>query len=139
MRKEYAILLALLPLCLMSCNVRKPSVVSIRKEINFIIDTALQREYVDTKSFEGYDTTNTKKMIVSAEAAFERVKPSINNLIEEGIIEIQGPFHIRLINDSIWIIRNEPASKIGELLFGGAVYYEIRKADGCILKGIIEE
>lgn len=139
MRKKYAILLALLPLCLISCNVRKPSVISIREEVNFIIDTTLQQEYVDTKPFERYDTANTKKMIVSVEAAFERVKPSINNLIEEGIIEIQGPFHICLINDSIWIIRNEPDSKIGKLLFGGAVYYEIRKADGCILKAIIEE
>ena len=139
MKKKYVILLALLSLCFTSCNVRNPSAISIREEANFIIDTTLRQEHMDIQPFEEYDTTNAKKRIVSAEAAFERVKSSINNLIDEGIIGLQDTFHIHPIHDSIWITRNKSVSKTGEWLFGGGVYYEIRQADGCILKSIIEE
>lgn len=139
MRKEYVIPLALLFLCLVGCNVKRSKTANIREEMNFIVDTTLQQEYVDVKPFEECDTVNTNKMIASVKDVFEKVKPSINSLIEEGIIEIRGPLHIHLINDSIWIVRSEPASKIDELLFGGTVYYEIRKIDGCTLKRIIEE
>lgn len=139
MRKEYVISLALLLLCLAGCNVKGSKTANIREEVNFIIDTTLRKEYVDVKPFEECDTISTNKMIVSVEDAFEKVKPSIKSLIEQGVIEIQGPLHIHLINDSIWIVKSEPVSRIDELLFGGTVYYEIRKNDGFILKCIIEE
>lgn len=139
MREKYIISLTLLYLCLAGCSVRKSKTTNIWEEVSFIIDTTLQQECVDIKPFEECDTITTNKMIVSVEHAFERVKPSINSLIEEGVIEVQGPFHIHLIHDSIWIVRSEPVSKIDELLFGGAVYYEIRKNDGFVLKRIIEE
>jgi len=139
MRKKHIISLTLLYLCLAGCSVRKSKTTNIQEEVSFIIDTTLQQEYVDVKPFEGCDTISTNKIIVSVEDVFEKVKPCINSLVKEGIIEIQGPLHIHLINDSIWIVRSKPVSKTNELFFGGTVYYEIRKNDGFVLKRIIEE
>lgn len=138
MKKEYVILLVLLFFCIIVYNTKR-EIVSIQEGGNFVIDTTLQREYEDVKFIKDHETSHTSKVIVSAKAAFERVKPSVNSLIQEGIIGIQDSFRIRLVNDSIWIIKSEPVSETGKLQFGGAVYYEIRKVDGYILKSVIEE
>lgn len=137
--KVKGILLFMLYFCLCSCNMKRQKLIASTHNISFVVDTNLQREYLDVKSFKEFGIANERGTIFSAEAAFNIVEPHINSLIEEDIIASQQVFHIALINDSIWIIKGEPISKANELIFGGAVYYEIRKCDGYLLKCIVEE
>lgn len=134
---KYFLLITMSVFCITSCNMRRQKARDTSNNMKFVIDTNLQQEYLDVDPLIEY-MTGTQKSIISAEKAFEKVKPSINDLVEKGIIH-QTPFHIHLVNDSIWIIRNEVTSSEKELFFGGTVYFEVRKKDGCILKCIVEE
>lgn len=107
----------------------------IRDSTNYIIDSTLQRHYVD-------DTPFIRRIvnyeIVNAEQLYHIVKPILNKTWGEDIISIQKPFRINQI-DKVWIITGSlPRLKSGKDVVGGVFYMEI-KNDGTLLKSIHSE
>lgn len=131
---RYFILLLFI-LCAYGCSNKNNN--QIQKS-DYIIDTTLQFEYIDIP-FNEYQPKCKSKVNIEEKDAFNIACEIINKMHNHEII-LHLPLRMRLINDSVWIIRNMNVSKNpNEILFGGAIYLEIRKSDGCILKSIIEE
>lgn len=137
MIKAY-ILLLLLSL-ISGCTAKREKFIGSVSNIHFIVDTTLQRQYLDVKPFDNPDTLQTKNPICSAEEVFQKIKPNINRLITKGVIWNNQVFHINLVYDSIWVIWSKPMTEANELLFGGTIYYEIHRNDGYLLKSVLEE
>ena len=124
-------------LCIYGCS-EKNKKIQIQNN-DYIIDTTLQIEYIDDASFERFQMKYNNSVEIREEDAFNIACEAIKKMQNHGI-KLHLPLRMHLVNDSIWIIRNEPIpSKGNEIFFGNSVYLEIRKMDGLILKGIIEE
>lgn len=112
---------------------------SNKKTKDFVIDTTLERDYFDDVIRRRYVPDHWKGGTVNtADEAFQIAKPKLL-FITDGDIELQKPFHINLVNDSIWIVHGYPQPTDGSIYMGGGIYMEILKEDGSISKIIIEE
>lgn len=111
---------------------------SNKKTKDFVIDTTLERDYFDDV-IRRYVPDHWKGGTVNtADEAFQIAKPNLL-FITDGDIKLQKPFHINLVNDSIWIVYGYPQPTDGSIYMGGGIYMEILKEDGSISKIIIEK
>ena len=101
--------------------------------LDFVLDTTLQREYLDEP--EDSSILNNNKEICSAEAAFKMAEPLLNRAYGKENISFQKPFRINLV-DNIWVIFGTLRKATEGVVLGGTAYMEIRKDDGKILKAI---
>ena len=103
--------------------------------VNYIVDSTLQRHYIDDSVFN-YTIVNNE--IVNEEQLYSIVEPILNDTWGKEAMAIQKPFHINLI-DNIWVIEGSlPRLKNGDDVVGGVFYMEVRK-DGVLLKLIHSE
>lgn len=126
--------LLLIILCVYSCNDKKKS--QHQENTYYIIDTTLQFYYNYYKHDSCFSEYQTNYSNIDEIDAFNIACKEIKSLEKDGI-DLYLPLRMYLLNDSVWIVYNNPSSN--EIVFGGDVYLEIRKKDGCILKGIIGE
>lgn len=102
--------------------------------LDFILDTTLQREYIDVQEDSSALSVNSKD-VFSAEVAFKIAEPLLNSAYGKDNITSQKPFRIKLINN-VWVIAGTlPKTKGGRVL-GGTAYIEIKKSNGQVLKAI---
>ena len=106
---------------------------------DFVVDTTLSRQYLEDKGqISNISTHWTGGEVKTAEEAYRIAEPLFLK-INHGDIELEKPFHINLINDTIWAIYGYPQAIDGTIYFGGDMYVEIKKKDGTISKMILGE
>jgi hypothetical protein len=103
--------------------------------VNYIVDSTLQRHYIDD-SVSNYTIVNNE--IVNEEQLYYIIEPILNDTWGKEEMAIQKPFRINLI-DNIWIITGSlPRLKDGGDVIGGVFYMEVKK-DGVLLKLVHSE
>ena len=107
----------------------------VRDSINYIVDSTLQRQYIDE---ENLLKRITNHVIINIEQLYHIIEPILCKTWGDEEITIQKPFRINQI-DTIWIITGTlPRLKNGEDVLGGVFYMEVRK-DGVLQKSIHSE
>lgn len=109
-------------------------------DLKYIVDTTLRPfpEYLeDTMDCRNYNT----RPVSTVEEVFLLLKPNIISLIREQYIWPNVIAYINLVDNDIWVVNVVlPQEKQNNIqAFGGSVYYEVKKSNGCILKAIIGE
>ena len=106
--------------------------------MDFIVDSTLERIYLNENQHLSIPQKWRGGEVKTAADAYKIAEPEflfINNCN----IELEKPFHINLVNDSIWIVYAYPQPVNNDIYMGGGMYMEILKSNGGILKMIIEE
>lgn len=107
----------------------------VRDSINYIVDSILQRQYIDEENLLKRITNHE---IINIEQLYHIIEPILCKTWGDEEITIQKPFRINQI-DTIWIITGTlPRLKNGEDVLGGVFYMEVRK-DGVLQKSIHSE
>lgn len=107
----------------------------VRDSINYIVDSTLQRQYIDEENLLKRITNHE---IINIEQLYHIIEPILCKTWGDEEITIQKPFRINQI-DTIWIITGTlPRLKNGEDVLGGVFYMEVRK-DGVLQKSIHSE
>ena len=107
----------------------------VRDSINYIVDSTLQRQYIDEENLLKRITNHE---ILNIEQLYHIIEPILCKTWGDEEITIQKPFRINQI-DTIWIITGTlPRLKNGEDVLGGVFYMEVRK-DGVLQKSIHSE
>ena len=107
----------------------------VRDSINYIVDSTLQRQYIDEENLLKRITNHE---IINIEQLYHIIEPIQCKTWGDEEITIQKPFRINQI-DTIWIITGTlPRLKNGEDVLGGVFYMEVRK-DGVLQKSIHSE
>lgn len=107
----------------------------VRDSINYIVDSTLQRQYIDEENLLKRITNHE---IINIEQLYHIIEPILCKTWGDEEITIQKPFRINQI-DTIWIITGTlPQLKNGEDVLGGVFYMEVRK-DGVLQKSIHSE
>ncbi|MBQ8602641.1 MAG: hypothetical protein IJ413_08900 [Bacteroides sp.] len=107
----------------------------VRDSINYIVDSTLQRQYIDEENLLKRITNHE---IINIEQLYHIIEPILCKTWGDEEIIIQKPFRINQI-DTIWIITGTlPRLKNGEDVLGGVFYMEVRK-DGVLQKSIHSE
>ena len=107
----------------------------VRDSINYIVDSTLQRQYIDEENLLKRITNHE---IINIEQQYHIIEPILCKTWGDEEITIQKPFRINQI-DTIWIITGTlPRLKNGEDVLGGVFYMEVRK-DGVLQKSIHSE
>lgn len=107
----------------------------VRDSINYIVDSTLQRQYIDEENLLKRITNHE---IINIEQLYHIIEPILSKTWGDEEITIQKPFRINQI-DTIWIITGTlPRLKNGEDVLGGVFYMEVRK-DGVLQKSIHSE
>ena len=107
----------------------------VRDSINYIVDSTLQRQYIDEENLLKRITNHE---IINIEQLYHVIEPILCKTWGDEEITIQKPFRINQI-DTIWIITGTlPRLKNGEDVLGGVFYMEVRK-DGVLQKSIHSE
>lgn len=107
----------------------------VRDSINYIVDSILQRQYIDEENLLKRITNHE---IINIEQLYHIIEPILCKTWGYEEITIQKPFRINQI-DTIWIITGTlPRLKNGEDVLGGVFYMEVRK-DGVLQKSIHSE
>lgn len=104
----------------------------------FIMDTTLSRCYTHDIIPSYIDLYN--KAIITHDELKEKVGTVLYPIVEKKIITMPNYFITNLVQDSIWVVKgiNKPLHN-DEIGFGNAIYLEIAKKDGSLIKCIIEE
>ena len=101
----------------------------VRDSINYIVDSTLQRQYIDEENLLKRITNHE---IINIEQLYHIIEPILCKTWGDEEITIQKPFRINQI-DTIWIITGTlPRLKNGEDVLGGVFYMEVRK--DCVLQ-----
>lgn len=107
----------------------------VRDSINYIVDSTLQRQYIDEENLLKRITNHE---IINIEQLYHIIEPILCKTWGDEEITIQKPFRINQI-DTIWIITGTlPRFNNGEDVLGGVFYMEVRK-DGVLQKSIHSE
>ena len=125
--------------CVSGCVSRKQSSDELlAKNFEYVIDTTLQQEYTDVEP-------STEKVVYpitveSVNQVIDIIKPIIQSCVKEGILQNeQTKVCINLV-DTIWLVRTNVVMTDNDVFYlGGAIYLEINKTDGGILKFVVEE
>ena len=107
----------------------------VRDSINYIVDSTLQRQYIDEENLLKRITNHE---IINIEQLYHIIEPILCKTWGDEEITIQKPFRINQI-DTIWIITcTLPRLKNGDDVLGGVFYMEVWK-DGVLQKSIHSE
>ena len=107
----------------------------VRDSINYIVDSTLQRQYIDEENLLKRITNHE---IINIEQLYHIIEPILCKAWGDEEIAKQKPFRIHQI-DNIWIITGTLPRLINdEDVLGGVFYMEVRK-DGVLQKSIHSE
>ena len=106
-------------------------------DIPFVMDTTMCRAYLDVHQFSNQNEYN--ETIVSVPQLKRRINEVMSPILHQKIIDTPDYFTMKLINDSIWIVRGIQKNKNDTIYFGNEIYIEVCKQNGKIIKSIIGE